>query len=467
LIRNIHLFAMAFVSASSLVSVNTAHADEATFLSADEVARRAQSTSFEVAARSDERAAAQAAVDQALASYLPRLSGSLRYTRLSNVPASSLGNVVLAPTAMPGSVPDPTRTVAVPMEFASISNQYAAQATLQIPLSDYLVRLPQTHESAKDSARASALSERATRLRVAAEARAAYYQWWRARLQVAVAEKAVAQARGHLQDVKHAVDVQAASNADVLRVESQVAAAELLLVRTRNAVVISETQLRTLMHDDSTKSYDSREDLSAEPPAELAEGQAMPTLWDEAGRQRLELQALDEEARAVEQQAQVALVPGMPRLDLVGNATYADPNQRIFPQTDRFRGTWDATIQLSWSPTDLPGSLATRRSAKARARQITDQRAAALDGIKMEVTQAAQALGEARVAVATAQRGQQAAEESCRVRQVLFQNGRATSVELTDAETELTRARMDLVAAQIDRHLAAIRLRHALGRDVN
>jgi outer membrane protein TolC len=53
------------------------------------------------------------------------------------------------------------------------------------------------------------------------------------------------------------------------------------------------------------------------------------------------------------------------------------------------------------------------------------------------------------------------------VRQVLFQNGRATSVELTDAETELTRARMELVGAQIDLRLAGTRLRHALGRDVD
>ena len=51
------------------------------------------------------------------------------------------------------------------------------------------------------------------------------------------------------------------------------------------------------------------------------------------------------------------------------------------------------------------------------------------------------------------------------MRRVLFQNGRATSVELTDAETELTRARLDLVSAQIDLRVANARLIHALGRD--
>ena len=51
------------------------------------------------------------------------------------------------------------------------------------------------------------------------------------------------------------------------------------------------------------------------------------------------------------------------------------------------------------------------------------------------------------------------------MRRALFQNGRATSVELTDAETELTRARLDRVAARIDARVAEVQLRHALGED--
>jgi outer membrane protein len=90
-----------------------------------------------------------------------------------------------------------------------------------------------------------------------------------------------------------------------------------------------------------------------------------------------------------------------------------------------------------------------------------------LDAIGVEVTQAAEALAEARTAIESGRRGVGAAEESYRVRRVLFQNGRATSVELTDAETELTRARLDLVNAQIDLRLAQARLAHALGRDVD
>jgi outer membrane protein TolC len=48
----------------------------------------------------------------------------------------------------------------------------------------------------------------------------------------------------------------------------------------------------------------------------------------------------------------------------------------------------------------------------------------------------------------------------------LFQNGRASNVELTDAETDLTSSRFSVVDAQIDLRIAAIRLAHATGRDV-
>jgi outer membrane protein TolC len=36
---------------------------------------------------------------------------------------------------------------------------------------------------------------------------------------------------------------------------------------------------------------------------------------------------------------------------------------------------------------------------------------------------------------------------------------------VTDSETELTRARLELVNAHVDLHIAQVQLAHALGRD--
>jgi outer membrane protein TolC len=61
------------------------------------------------------------------------------------------------------------------------------------------------------------------------------------------------------------------------------------------------------------------------------------------------------------------------------------------------------------------------------------------------------------------ERGLAAAEESYRVRRALQGAGRATAVEVIDAETELTRARVDLIDARIDLHVALVRWRLAAG----
>jgi outer membrane protein TolC len=74
---------------------------------------------------------------------------------------------------------------------------------------------------------------------------------------------------------------------------------------------------------------------------------------------------------------------------------------------------------------------------------------------------------EADSTVVSAARGLDAAEESYRVRGELFTVGRSTSVELTDAETELTQARLNAIGARIDQRASRMQLLHALGRDTH
>jgi outer membrane protein TolC len=433
-------------------------------LTADEVARRAVDTSREVRARAEERAAADATVRQAQSGYVPRLSGVARYTRLSELEQPILGNIVVAPSGTTGPVTPGTPLVSIPLTFPLLVNQYATQATLQVPLSDYVWRLPKLTGAAKGNARAAALLEEAARLRGAADAQVSYYAWARARLQTVVAERAVAQARAHLKDVSAASATGTASKADVLRVESQVASNELLLTRARAATNVLEARLRTIMHDESGRPYEVGEDLRV-----ITGGIAQRAEREQVAgalQKRLEPRALSETAAATRAQASAARAAGMPRLDAVGSATYANPNGRIFPQKDEFRGTWDATVQLSWAPTDLFGTEAAHDTAAARARQIEAERAAVADGITLEVAQSREELAQAETALHTSERGLAAAEESYRVRRALFQAGRSTSVELTDAETERSRAQLEAISARIDHRIAQVRLAHAAGDDV-
>ena len=123
-------------------------------------------------------------------------------------------------------------------------------------------------------------------------------------------------------------------------------------------------------------------------------------------------------------------------------------------------------MQLSYSPNDIALAGASSRNLTARAASVTAQKQALEDGIRVEVTQARNALREAQAAVESTTQGLAASEESYRVRRSLFRNGRATAVELTDAETDLTRSRLEAINARVDVQIALVRLEHAVGRDV-
>jgi outer membrane protein TolC len=105
------------------------------------------------------------------------------------------------------------------------------------------------------------------------------------------------------------------------------------------------------------------------------------------------------------------------------------------------------------------------REAEARVAAIVANEGVVKDGIEVEVTQAVQAVHEADFAITSGARELASAEEAYRVARELFNNGRGTSTTLTDAETDLTRSRLDLLNAKADARTARVRLDHAVGRD--
>jgi outer membrane protein len=437
-------------------------------LTADDVARRALASSFEVEAQAHELEAARAGVDQANAGYYPKLTAAARYTRLSNVDNAALGNLVLAPMAQPGPLDDGDQLVAAPLRFPTLLNQYALSAQLQVPLSDYLLRVPHATGSASANEKASKLTLETARLRVATEARKLFYAWMQSRLQLNVAEQTLVQTNAHLADTKKLLEAGVISNADVLSAEAQVAQSELLLERAKNAAAFNERRIRTLMHDPGSAPYELGETLPA-----IGAGTGTGTgttegagLERQALERRLELKAIEQSRKALGEQGSAVRVQNLPRLDGTAELTYANPNQRFVPQRAQFDATWSLGVQLSWTPTDIAGTSAQARGVEARAAALRSQQQAQSDAIKLEVARALQAQDEAAKAIDTSQRRLRAAEEAHRVRTLMFQNGRGTGVEVTDAEVELTRAKLELIAAQVGLRVAEVELAHASGASV-
>lgn len=441
-----------------------------TGLTADQVATRAAQTSFTARAAEANLRGAAARVDAAWAAFLPRLTTTARYTRLSDfrVPSLSGGYNSLATTQAPtdprAPVPvDVTKAVvAPPFSFPLVLDNYLLQANITVPISDYFLRINQNYTAAvrsKDAYRFDAITAKA---QAASDGKMAYYTWLRARGSIIVAVQALNDQKNHLRDAQNQFQAGNASRADVLRAETAVTAAELTVERATNLMELSEKQMRVAMHANEGEVFVQGEALDT-PMLPIVGNIKQLTL--EALSTRFEVKSIDANAEAARQQAAAQRAQYYPQVSAFADGIYANPNPRKFPASPEWFPTWDLGAQIIWSPNDTLAARGLTADVESRAAALAAQRGAVRDGIEIEVVQAYQAVKEADFSISAGKRELASAQEAYRVARELFNNGRATSTTLTDAETELTRARLDVLNAGIDARVARIRLDHALGRD--
>ena len=462
-------------------------------LTADSVGNRAAATSWNAKAAHENLRGAAARVDEAWAGYLPRLSGLAKYTRLSNFtpPAISLVPSSNAPSGggmgmfgqngpglvlgsapasgMLGSDPctPPNKCFVAPaggFAFPLVLDNWLLQATLTVPLSDYLLRIDQTYSAATHSQEAAQWDEIGARASSASNGKIAYYSWLRERAAVIVAIQALNEQKTHLRDARNQFAVGNASKADVLRTETAMASAELSLERAKNLADLSEKQVRVAVHAPDSEAFAPGEGL--EGPLPPLQG-SVHQLTAEALSARPEIKSADANAASARQQAAANKAGRYPALSAFADAIYANPNPRYFPQTNLWFPTWDVGAQLTWSPNDLLVANGSVADADSRVASIEANKNVVRDNIEVEVTQDWQAVREADFSIETSQREVASAEEAYRVARELFNNGRGTSTTLNDAETDLTRARYDLLNARAEARIARVRLEHALGRDAH
>lgn len=446
-------------------------------ITASQVAVRAAATSWNARASEEALRGAAARVDAAWSAFLPRLSGVAKYTRLSEITPPDLGTLVAtqgapgpitaiqtSPSAAgaPGSIVLQPELQAIAFSFPFVFNNWLLQATITVPISDYFLRIDQSYTAAthsEDAARWDLVGARAT---AASNGKVAYYTWLQSRGAMLVAVQTLNDQKTHLRDSRNQFAVGNASRADVLRAETAVSSAELALEQAKNLADLSEKQLRVAIHAREDETIVPGEDL--ESPLEPVQGN-LKAMIAEALSGRPEIKSADANAASAHEQVAAAKAGRYPVVSGFADGIYANPNPRIFPQTNTWFPSWDVGAQLTWSPNDVLSANASAADDESRVAAIEANKNNVRDGIEVEVTQALQNVLQADFSIESSRRELASAEEAVRVQRELFNNGRGTSATLTDAETDLTRARLDLLNAKSNARIMRIRLEHALGRD--
>ncbi len=444
-------------------------------LTADEVATKAVAAAPSIEGKRADVDLAESRVSGVVNSFVPQVTLSASYTRLSDVNVQ-FGSGALVGAANAGLLgvgmcPDGSGgqcvvdsagapVGAAAFDIPQVLNQFSLQAKVSVPISDYVLRTYRGLKAAKRSKRAAEVTTEAEARRVAVDARIAYYDWVRTKAQVVATEETIRSANARLGDVKLSFGAGLRTEADVKRIEALVANATSANLQARGFEELSREQLSMLMNE-PVKPWAVGEDVMSsdgepiKPELEAAVAEAL--------RNRPELEALDLNDKAIADGMKTEKAGYYPSLSAFGEATYANPNQRYFPLVAEWNPTWSVGLQLVYT---INGPLTARQSIRelqGQRRSLNAQEESLRRGIRMEVSQAYIDHKTARGRLKLSEVSSEASDAAYEAVAIQFAEGKATATDVIEAEGQRLDSFLQAYNARIDLRVAETKLEYAMG----
>lgn len=414
-------------------------------LSIDKAVELGLANSKAVHASKAKISSAEAKTSEMSAGQLPSLTFQGGYTRLSNIEATSF--------SVPGST---TKiTIAEP-----VLDNYVLKLSLQQPVFTGF-RLSSATKMAEISAEAARVDLLKDKSDVAFAVKSAYWNMYKALELQKVNDDNVEQVQSHLKDIQSMQRNGVATNNDVLKVQVQLSDAKLRQIDAKNMVLLSQVSLNNYLGQPLTTEID----LATKAQTATKDIPSWENSMDNAKKQRPEIQAAELRMKAGEESVAMAKSAWYPQVSVGANYNFNNPNQRIFPLTNEFRGTWDVGVNVSmnlwnWGAT---GNQATQ--AELQVVQAQDAIGLIKEGINVEVTQSYLNLAQMQEKVKVAKDGVAQAEENLRLTNERLKNGVAISTDVLDADFALLTSKTNYTNAVVDVEIAAARLQKALGEE--
>jgi outer membrane protein TolC len=400
---------------------------------------------------------AEAAVRQASASRLPKVTASLNLTRTDdalnafglklsqrNATFNDFGaNEFTGPSALgvaPHNLnhPDPV-------------NNFNPRLEVQLPL--YTGGMIEGHsEQASATLRAAQQGDALARQRVTLDVLRAYEAVHTARAYVNVSRQAREAAESYVKTIAKLLKAGVVVKSDLLSAQVHLEDVKLQQTQAENAVLQALDQLHLLLG----MPLDAPLDVAAPVEVKPLDG-SVKTYQDEAVKSNPGLAALRNQIDAAQGGIKVARSAKYPQVGLLARADWNDASLGLDARSYTLGG------QLSWQVFD--GGVAD--SAVARAQAGRNELAAKLQqaesGISYQLADAWRKAAEAEQRVSARDLAVSQAEEAQRIVARRYENGVATIVELLAGQAQLDKARADVVAARYELKVQRATARLATG----
>ena len=294
----------------------------------------------------------------------------------------------------------------------------------------------------------------ATRAGAAMGAIAAFLSAKRAEELAAVANESLGTAREHRKVANDQYELGVVARNDVLAADVQVANAESVVIAAENRIELSRSRLALAMGYPGDKVVAPAAGDFPDAPAET------PPLEESlraASQKRPELRAQAASVREADATASAARSEFLPTL--FGQGGYSYETNSLNPFRSVFSAVVGGRVNLFAGGADAAArreALVTADRRKEALGLLSDEIALAVKSSHLAIVEADKRRAVAEVAVARA-------EENLRIQDDRYKEGLAISTEVLDAETLLTRAKVDHRNASFDLAEARYRLLHARG----
>jgi outer membrane protein TolC len=386
----------------------------------------------------EERNVAEGQLVSSRSAYLPNVALSAQYRREEQVPSfdiPGIGHVQL------GTVNNYSTalTVTQPLYAGGAISAQVRAARLFSLLTDQTVR--------------------AATQDVVYATETAYYNLLLSQHLVDISTDAVRAAKVHLDDVEKKRAGGVASNFDVLRAQVELSNFEADLIRSKNAINIARASLIKTIGVSQDSDF-SLSDEFAFAPIQVPMEQAVETAFTN----RPDLYSREYQIRQQREQLKLARSRYLPNVSAYFTNTWSSPSPTSFGSSASEWGRiWQTGLQGAWPIFDGFQREGNVIQQKARLRQAQIGLVDAEETAIFELTQAILSMENAEEFVQSQRLNLTRATEGLRLAQVGYEQGVNTQVEVIDAQSALTTARVNYYQAIYSHVVAKLAVERAMG----
>ncbi len=393
---------------------------------------------------------AEAQKKEAFTGFLPKLSTSYSYTRLNDAPwVNTPGSTI----NMGGNL------VAIPPSQMTMGTQdnynWALEVRQPIFAGGTIAANYQANKKGEDIAR---VDESTTTQNIVEEVKASYFHILKAEKILEVARQAVEQLKSHRNEAQNFFDVGLIPKNDLLQSEVQLANGEHNLVKAENNLEIAKARFNTLLRRNINAPVEVEDILTYRPFEKTVE-----TCFQTAFDKRPEIKAYSLKVEQAKEYVKAAKGDFFPTVSAVGHYERFGDSGNLQGSAYKSMENWYLMARADWTFWEWGKTKNQVDSRQARQNQATSLLAHEKDKVAFEVKAAYILVRESEKQVFVAQKSINQAEENFRINNERYNEQVATSTDVLDAQTLLTKAKSDYFTALGDYFINQARLERAMG----